>query len=122
MDGKRRTPVSPAVAAGEGRSILPSEESIRLFIAELGRVHIEMCSDWKRLVPCLAGSCSGSSTTRGSETGEAICYGFQPPLGRKADFLFQRGQYVDSIAPLFSARKADVRYAETEWPLPSCGK
>jgi hypothetical protein len=72
MDGKRRTPVSPAVAAGEGRSILPSEESIRLFIAELGRVHIEMCSDWKRLVPCLAGSCSGSSTTRGSETGEAI--------------------------------------------------
>jgi len=23
MDGKRRTPVSPAVAAGEGRSILP---------------------------------------------------------------------------------------------------
>ena len=72
MDGKRRTPASPAVAAGEGRSILPAKESIRLFIAELGRVHIEMRSDWRRLVPCLAGSCSGSSTTRGSETGEAI--------------------------------------------------
>jgi hypothetical protein len=28
MDGKRRTPVSPAVAAGEGRSILPVKESI----------------------------------------------------------------------------------------------
>ncbi len=27
MDGKRRTPVSPAVAAGEGRSILPAKES-----------------------------------------------------------------------------------------------
>ena len=25
MDGKRRTPVSPAVAAGEGRSILPAK-------------------------------------------------------------------------------------------------
>jgi len=25
MDGKRRTPVSPAVAAGEGRSILPEK-------------------------------------------------------------------------------------------------
>ena len=27
MDGKRRTPVSTAVAAGEGRSILPAKES-----------------------------------------------------------------------------------------------
>jgi len=25
MDGKRRTPVSPAVAVGEGRSILPAK-------------------------------------------------------------------------------------------------
>jgi hypothetical protein len=27
MDGKRRTPVSPAVVAGEGRRILPANES-----------------------------------------------------------------------------------------------
>ena len=27
MDGKRRTPVSPAVEAGEGWSILPAKES-----------------------------------------------------------------------------------------------
>ncbi len=27
MDGKRRTPVSPEVEAGEGRSILPAKDS-----------------------------------------------------------------------------------------------
>ncbi len=34
MDGKRRTPVSPAVVAGEGRRILPANN--RLLIAEFG--------------------------------------------------------------------------------------
>jgi hypothetical protein len=34
MDGKRRTPVSPAVAAGEGRSILPAKESSILAVVQ----------------------------------------------------------------------------------------
>jgi hypothetical protein len=43
MDGKRRTPVSPAIAAGEGRSILPAKIKNRnescaysLYLDEMG--------------------------------------------------------------------------------------
>jgi hypothetical protein len=60
MDGKRRTPVSPAVAAGEGRSILPAKESP--IDRRVWHVHIEMRSERKRLVRCIAESRAGPST------------------------------------------------------------
>ena len=60
MDGKRRTPVSPAVAAREGRSILPAKESS--IDRRVWHVHIEMRFERKRFVPCMAESRAGPST------------------------------------------------------------